>query len=276
MYYIYKITNVISGKIYIGLTKDIKKRWKMHINESKNKSANSYGYPLKRDIRKYGPENFNIDILHSCIKTKKEGLILEKQEIIKNNSFIEGGYGYNKNFSDLHCLKCAEVDCNGNIIMIFKSVVEASEYYNNGEKYGKSAISSVCNGNSITYKGKYFRHLDESNNIIDKKYKENIQNTKVCCINVFDLCDIKIYNSITELLKDIKSNRKSVHGCINGESRYSVVKLKIIRKIDNNNNIIENEINIKKIHEKYINKLKSNKYFPYKKKYEEMGLVPRV
>lgn len=37
---VYKITNNITGKFYIGSSIDINKRWKSHINASKNPKYN--------------------------------------------------------------------------------------------------------------------------------------------------------------------------------------------------------------------------------------------
>jgi len=54
---IYKITNKINGKPYIGQTgRIIKKR----INEHKKKSSN---IPLKNAIKKYGWDNFNFEVV---------------------------------------------------------------------------------------------------------------------------------------------------------------------------------------------------------------------
>ena len=35
IYSIYTITNNINGKVYVGFTEDIRRRWKSHINDSK-------------------------------------------------------------------------------------------------------------------------------------------------------------------------------------------------------------------------------------------------
>lgn len=62
MPYIYKITNQINGKCYIGKTlESIEKRWHQHKNEAeKDRSKNR---PLYQAIRKYGIENFTIEIV---------------------------------------------------------------------------------------------------------------------------------------------------------------------------------------------------------------------
>ena len=57
---LYKITNVINGKSYIGQSVDPKKRFASHINRSKNDSDNS---PIHSAIKKYGKENFTLEIL---------------------------------------------------------------------------------------------------------------------------------------------------------------------------------------------------------------------
>lgn len=65
--YIYKITNILNNKIYIGQTKrTIEVRWKGHLTSAFNSSQNSYNYPLYKDIRKYGIENFKISIIEKC------------------------------------------------------------------------------------------------------------------------------------------------------------------------------------------------------------------
>jgi group I intron endonuclease len=53
---IYKITNNINNKIYIGRSLDIEKRWKQHKNPSTD-------YLINRAIKKYGVDNFTFEII---------------------------------------------------------------------------------------------------------------------------------------------------------------------------------------------------------------------
>ena len=64
---IYKITNKINGHSYIGMSKNIEKRWSDH----KTKAYTSNREDDKRKvlyiaIRKYGVENFDFEILEEC------------------------------------------------------------------------------------------------------------------------------------------------------------------------------------------------------------------
>lgn len=68
--YIYKITCLLTGKLYIGQTlRTIEKRWKRHIRDSKKGSDHKF----HRAIRKYGEENFLVEeLLAVSAPTKKE------------------------------------------------------------------------------------------------------------------------------------------------------------------------------------------------------------
>lgn len=57
---VYKITNLINGKVYIGQSVNIKQRWYDH---KKCIKKDYLKYPLYEDYRKYGIENFKLEIL---------------------------------------------------------------------------------------------------------------------------------------------------------------------------------------------------------------------
>ena len=58
---IYKITNTITGDFYIGSSKDVKRRWRDHKKPSVWK--NCQNNQLYQDMRKYGVDNFDFQIL---------------------------------------------------------------------------------------------------------------------------------------------------------------------------------------------------------------------
>lgn len=99
---VYKITNLINQKVYIGYTtRTMEERWKQHISCAYNPNTKdgSYEHALKRAIRKYGVSNFSIEQLESS--DNKEYLSeREKYWIQYYNSctMSPNGYGYNLTF----------------------------------------------------------------------------------------------------------------------------------------------------------------------------------
>ena len=66
---IYKITNNIDGKCYIGQSIDINNRWIKHRSKPFQVNDKSYNTYLYRAIRKYGLDNFTFEVIEKCDKT---------------------------------------------------------------------------------------------------------------------------------------------------------------------------------------------------------------
>lgn len=60
---IYKVTNLINKKVYIGQTIDLEQRKRNHKSESYNQKSSGYKYAFHSAIRKYGWDNFTWEIL---------------------------------------------------------------------------------------------------------------------------------------------------------------------------------------------------------------------
>jgi group I intron endonuclease len=83
---IYKTTNKINGKVYIGQTiQTLNARKRGHLWEAFEKKDNS---KFNRALRKYGAENFSWHII--CIVVEKELNSLEIKNITLNNSYYSG------------------------------------------------------------------------------------------------------------------------------------------------------------------------------------------
>ena len=93
---IYKITNKINNKCYIGQTiKNAEERWREHQAHAFGTHPNDVNKTLYKAIRKYGLENFTFEVLQDNIETYEQ---LDKAEIYWidfYNSFIKG---YNETF----------------------------------------------------------------------------------------------------------------------------------------------------------------------------------
>lgn len=64
---IYKIENLINGKVYIGQSRNIEKRWTAHRTRPFNQNSKQYDLALYRSIRKYGLENFSFVVLEETL-----------------------------------------------------------------------------------------------------------------------------------------------------------------------------------------------------------------
>lgn len=59
-YDVYKITNKVNNKAYIGITsKGLSARWKEHLYSAEHDCP----FKLHRAIRKYGKENFSVELI---------------------------------------------------------------------------------------------------------------------------------------------------------------------------------------------------------------------
>jgi group I intron endonuclease len=90
MGYIYKITNTINNKVYIGETTETtpEKRWNRHIQTLKYKDR---GCPaLKNAINEYGLENFKFEVIIICFD--EDVYKYEEEYINKYNSIAPNGY----------------------------------------------------------------------------------------------------------------------------------------------------------------------------------------
>ena len=88
MAYIYKITNKINNKCYIGKTlKTIEERWKEHCKAYLRRSKEKR--PLYSAMKKYGIENFKVEEIEQC----SENIVNEREKYwIEYYSSFKNGY----------------------------------------------------------------------------------------------------------------------------------------------------------------------------------------
>lgn len=87
--YLYKITNLINNKKYIGITNDYKRRFRQHKGNHNPKSL------ICKAIQKYKEQNFKFEILQSNLSIE-EACQAEIKQIKKENSLTPNGYNIAK------------------------------------------------------------------------------------------------------------------------------------------------------------------------------------
>ena len=86
--WIYKITNIQNNKVYIGQTiRPVEQRFHRHLNDALNNVIDTH---FARAIRKYGKENFVIEIIDSA--SNQQELTQKEQYWIKYYNSTEIGY----------------------------------------------------------------------------------------------------------------------------------------------------------------------------------------
>lgn len=97
---VYKITHIASGKSYIGISKDVNRRWAQHksfINTNSRKNA------IYSAIRKHGVEAFSWQIIEQCDIDElevRECHWIAVFDTFRNGYNLTAGGEYNKVFSD--------------------------------------------------------------------------------------------------------------------------------------------------------------------------------
>lgn len=116
---IYKITNILNGKAYIGQTINFKDRKKNHL-QAKDK------YSIHKAIQKYGKDNFLWEILEEC---QKEDLNDREIFWIKYYDTYYNGYNETKGGDNADALvKWINEHKEEHLIQAKKNLIKANEY----------------------------------------------------------------------------------------------------------------------------------------------------
>lgn len=120
---IYKFTNKTNGKIYIGQSINIERRYYEHFKRDDSKNY------FHRAIKKYGKDNFFFEILEECLEEDLNDR--EKYYItIYNSNNRKLGYNSTGGGDGAESKKIKQYDENGKLIKIFSSITEAAEILN--------------------------------------------------------------------------------------------------------------------------------------------------
>lgn len=94
-YLVYKATNLVNGKLYIGITSKptIGRRWNEHVAIALGKKCNSPKKYFQRAIAKYGPENFKTEQIDEAMGL--EAALEKEKDYILALGTLDSDVGYN-------------------------------------------------------------------------------------------------------------------------------------------------------------------------------------
>lgn len=199
MGYIYCITNLINGKQYVGKTvHTIEKRFQEHYRDSRKTRCKNR--PIYNAIKKYGIENFKIDILEYV----ENNYILEEKEIYwikKLDTYGKNGYNASKGG-------------DGKILYNYEKIIEL---YNIGysqkqisEKIGccSCTVSKVLKDKNISIRfgrckkidqfdldGHYIQSFFGSTKVAEWLVKNKLAKSRYSKRHITDCCNNKIHSA---------------------------------------------------------------------------------
>lgn len=158
---IYKITNKISGKSYIGQAIDIQTRWNKEKSQAFLPSSQAYNKTLSKAFRKYGLDNFTFEILEEC-----DIDLLDEREIYYIALYDTYFNGYNEttggNDGNMnYCQKISKEQLLEIYDLLQHSDIPQTEI---ASKYGvgNDIISTINHGKSRRLKGYTYPLRDNS------------------------------------------------------------------------------------------------------------------
>lgn len=227
---VYKLTNIINNKIYIGITSKLRQRLRQH---SRGTSKGSKQY-IHKAISKYGINAFSVKVLAVC---KNDDELNDMEVIfIKSYSSDQLGKGYNltsggkRNIPNAETIlkrrasskKCpvGQYSLDGYLIEVYESIMEASRtldipdtdihrcckkaWSRKGYMFSKSCLPSI--EPYVSNRGDNLIHMEPHN-----KIKCSLLNKKT--LEVFK------GNSLKEVAKKAGIDRTTIHRIKNKETR---------------------------------------------------------
>lgn len=207
---VYKITNIVNNKVYIGSSFNIKQRWNRHLNELRQNIHHSS--KLQRSFNIHGKESFIFEIIEECDKN----IIIEREQYWIN-SYDSYHSGYNemivvnypmlgKNHSIKTKNKMSEAH-KGKVLS--KETKEKLRDLNLGKKISQETKKKI----SKALKGKYTK---EKNSMWGKSMSQDVKN-KLIEVNNKKIVQynkngdfIKKWGSISECAKTLNLDNSSI------------------------------------------------------------------
>lgn len=192
MGYIYKITNLVNNKAYIGQTKQpIQVRWDAHIYAAFREEDDNRYY-LHRAIHKYGVENFKFEVLEEVLNTQ-----LNEREIYWIAYFHT--YRYDKLGNQSYNLTRGG---KGNYKFETESLIQA--FFDNNEHLGNTCKDIGCSEPTlIKALAEYNLHGKGSMSAV---YQISLKDGSI----------IRRFESMSNVMDELQIGRTAIYDAVNG------------------------------------------------------------
>lgn len=211
-YYIYKYQNKINGKIYVGKSKRIRQRLWEHM-----RCSNKENSLLHEDIKKYGYDNFDVEILDET-ESEGESINLERHYIDLYDCIYPKGYNQNRGGVGGHNARA--------VVALEFDGTYVKRYYSAGDAivdgYHDSDILLCCKNKQCRVKDKIFMFEDEYLKNGAKVYEK----PKPQGMKAIVQCDssgnkIAEYQSVTEASEKTRILRTRISSVLIGQSKHA-------------------------------------------------------
>lgn len=186
---IYKITNKINGKCYIGKSVNIYHRWIKHKSSSRHIEDGGDEYAIHCAIRKYSIENFSFEIIEECMPEQLE----EKEKFwIEYYNSYETGYNETRGGE-------------GGLKYDYHYIYEL---WNNGFTNKEICEKLRCGDQAVT---RAFRLYNISEEEVRSR-SNNYQKKPIVAINIITKEPLKIFSSTRECCMYFQKSLKQIGG----------------------------------------------------------------
>jgi len=200
---IYKITNLINNKLYIGSSNNIEKRKIAHFSLLKrNKHHSIY---LQNSYNKYGKNAFKFEIIELC---SKEDLFLKEQFYVDFYISYKPLYGYNeaaiikssKRYNPVY-----QYDINGNFVKKWESATLVATNFNRDI----TLVHRACKKEGALFENFQWSYENNKNKIIN-------------LFNVF--CSYNLEGEFVGSYFSFKEAIESVNGIVNSSFKSNLIR----------------------------------------------------